>query len=154
MRGNWRPSIPSQKEPLQSAYDVIILGSGAAAMAAAVTAATLGLRVVVLERAMMLGGTSAISGGALWIPLTRQALAAGFQDSAENVRLYLRNVAGNLYNADLVDAFIKRGPEALAFLEENTELRYAPRALSPDYYIGTSSGATGPWPGAGKPDCL
>src|SRR5581483_5963628 len=94
-----------------------------------------GLTVLVLERAMMLGGTSAISCCALLIPLTRPAMPAGFADSAENVRLYLRGVTGNLYNADLVDAFLKRGPEALAFLEENTALSYTPRALSPDYYM-------------------
>ena len=96
-------------------YDVVILGSGAAALAAALTAAELKLKVILLERDHLIGGTSAISGGAAWIPGTRQAVAAGFPDSADNVRLYLRNLLGNQYKSDLIEAFIHRGPEALAF---------------------------------------
>ena len=114
--------------------DVIVLGSGGAALAAAVTAAYGGLKVIVLERDLKLGGTSAISGGALWIPGTRQALAGGFKDTRENARTYLQNVLGDSYRPDLIEAFLERGPEALAFLEDHTDLRYSVRALSPDYY--------------------
>jgi succinate dehydrogenase/fumarate reductase flavoprotein subunit len=103
-------------------------------LAAAVTAAHAGLSVTVLERDSLIGGTSAISGGALWIPGTRQAMAGGFKDSIENARLYLRNVLGGCYNAELIETFLARGPEALAFLEDNTELKYSMRELSPDYY--------------------
>ena len=124
------PILPTQN----LSCDVVVLGSGGGAMAAAVTASALGLSVIVLERANVLGGTSAISGGALWIPGTRQAVAGGFADSADNVRLYLKNVMGNQYKADLIEAFLKRGPEALAFLEDHTEIKYSVRALSPDYY--------------------
>jgi succinate dehydrogenase/fumarate reductase flavoprotein subunit len=114
--------------------DVVVLGTGAAGLAAAVTAAHAGLSVIVLERDHMIGGTSAISGGAIWIPGTRQAVAGGFKDSLDNARLYLRNVLAGCYNAELVETFLARGPEALAFLEDNTELRYTVRELSPDYY--------------------
>jgi len=117
-----------------SAPDVIVIGSGGAALAAAVTAAHAGLAVIVLERDSLLGGTSAISGGALWIPLSRQAIAGGFQDSADSVRTYLRHVAGEAYRADIIDAFLAHAPEALAFLEDHAELRYSVRALSPDYH--------------------
>jgi succinate dehydrogenase/fumarate reductase flavoprotein subunit len=103
-------------------------------MTAAITAATLGLSILVLERDSQLGGTSAISGGALWIPGTRQAIEAGYADSADNVRTYIRALAGNLYNAEMVDAFIQEGPKALAYMEQHTALRYTPRALSPDYH--------------------
>lgn len=118
----------------QLSCDAVILGSGAAALAASVTAAEQGLSVLVLERDRLIGGTSAISGGAAWIPGTRQAVAGGFEDSAEDVRLYLRSLLGNRYNSDLIETFIRRGPEALAFLEDHSELKYAVRALSPDYY--------------------
>lgn len=125
---------PPQAKPLQSSYDVIVLGSGCGALSAAVTAATLGLSVLVLERASLLGGTSAISGGALWIPGSRQSVVAGFADSSDGVRTYIRALAGERYNAEMVDAFLEHGPKALAFMEEHTALRYTPRALSPDYH--------------------
>lgn len=114
--------------------DVVILGSGGAALAAAVTAAQARLKVIVLERATVLGGTSAISGGALWIPGTRQAVAGGFKDSSEQARTYLRQVLGESYRDDIIEAFLRRGPEALAFLEDHTELKYSVRNLSPDYH--------------------
>jgi len=114
--------------------DVVVLGSGGAAMAAAVTAAVSGLKVLVLERDRVLGGTSAISGGAIWIFGSRQAMAGGYQDTFENARTYLQHVIGDAYSPDIVEAFLKRGAEALAFLEEHTALHYTVRPLSPDYY--------------------
>ncbi len=114
--------------------DLVILGSGGAALVAAVTAAYAGLKVTVCERASVVGGTSAISGGALWIPGTRQAIAGGFKDSSEQVRTYLRAVLGESYREDIIEAFLRHGPEALAFLEDHTELKYSVRDLSPDYY--------------------
>lgn len=117
-----------------ASYDVVVLGSGGAALAAAVTAAQLGLSVLVLERDTKIGGTSAISGGALWIPLSRQATAGGFADSPDQVRLYLKSLLGNHYNSDLTEALLKRGPEALAFLEEHGGIKYSVRPWSPDYH--------------------
>jgi FAD binding domain len=114
--------------------DLVILGSGGAALAAAVTAAHAGLKVAVCERASVIGGTSAISGGALWIPGTRQAIAGGFKDSPEQVRTYLRGVLGESYREDIIEAFLRHGPEALGFLEDHTDLKYSVRELSPDYY--------------------
>ena len=99
-----------------------------------VTAATAGLKVIVLERDRLLGGTSAISGGALWIPCTHQAIAGGFTDSLDCARTYLQHVTGDCYRSDLIDGFLHHGPEALAFLERHTDLRYTVRPLSPDYY--------------------
>jgi succinate dehydrogenase/fumarate reductase flavoprotein subunit len=114
--------------------DVVVLGSGAAGLCAAVTAAHADLNVTILERDELLGGTSAISGGALWIPGTRQAVSGGNKDSPENARVYLQHVLGDSYRPDLIEEFLKRGPEALAFLEDHTDLKYSVRALSPDYY--------------------
>ena len=121
-------------DEVNSAYDVIVVGTGAGAFAAAVTAAIAGLDVLMLERAGEIGGTSAQSGGAIWIPLSRQAVAGGYTDSAEDVRAYLRRLMGNHYDAAMIDAFLARAPEALAFFEDNTDIRYAVRPLSPDYY--------------------
>lgn len=114
--------------------DVIVLGSGAAGFAAAVSAACLGLKVLLVEKAATFGGTSAISGGAVWIHDSDQARAAGIQVPAERARTYLKTVIGRGYRPELVDAFIARGREALAFLESHSELKYSLRPLSPDYY--------------------
>jgi succinate dehydrogenase/fumarate reductase flavoprotein subunit len=114
--------------------DVLVLGSGAAGLSAAITAAECGLTAAVFERALVFGGTSAISGGALWIPMTRQAIAGGFPDSIDAARTYLQHVTGEAYRADIIDAFLVHGPEALAFLEQRTPIRYSVRTLSPDYH--------------------
>lgn len=115
-------------------YDLIVLGSGAAGFAAAVSASSLGLNVLLVEKADRFGGTSAISGGAVWLHDTDQARAAGLQLPAEQMRLYLQQVIGANYQPELVDAFIEHGREALRFLQQNSELKYSLRPLSPDYY--------------------
>lgn len=118
----------------EEVVDLIVLGSGAAGFAAAATATRKGLKVLLVEKAARYGGTSAISGGAVWVHGTDQARAAGIEDSPEAMRRYLRKVIGPGYNAGLVDAYIERGHQALRWLEANTELKYALRPLSPDYY--------------------
>lgn len=115
-------------------YDVIVLGSGAAGLAAAVTASCRGLKVLLVEKATVFGGTSAISGGAVWLHDTDQARAAGHHLPAEEMRRYLKQVIGAGYNPVLIDAFIEHGREALRYLEANSELKYSLRPISPDYY--------------------
>ncbi|HEY1028244.1 MAG TPA: FAD-dependent oxidoreductase [Pseudomonas sp.] len=121
-------------------YDLIVLGSGAAGFAAAATAACRGLKVLIVEKAATFGGTSAISGGAIWLYGTDQARAAGAKDSPEAMRSYLQHVIGNGYDPALVDTFIERGHEALRWLQDNTELSYSLRPHSPDYYPDAPGG--------------
>lgn len=121
-------------EHAQHNFDLVVLGSGAGGLTAAATAARRGLKVLVVEKAEHFGGTSAISGGAVWLYGTDQARAAGAVDSPEAIRTYLRQVIGDGYDPALVDAFIEHGHQALRWLEQNTELRYALRPHSPDYY--------------------
>ena len=115
-------------------YDVIVLGSGAAGLAAAVTASSRGLKVLLVEKAAAFGGTSAISGGAVWLHDTDQARAAGHHLPAEQMRNYLKQVIGKGYKPELVEAFIEQGREALRYLQTHSELKYSLRPLSPDYY--------------------
>ncbi|MFJ3107463.1 FAD-dependent oxidoreductase [Pseudomonas putida] len=118
----------------QHRFDLVVLGSGAGGFAAAATAARRGLKVLVVEKAEHFGGTSAISGGAVWLYGTDQARAAGAKDSPEAMRTYLKQVIGDGYDPLLGNAFIEQGHQALRWLEQNTELRYALRPHSPDYY--------------------
>ena len=98
--------------------DLLVFGSGAGGLAAAVFAAQRGLRVLLCEKSAQLGGTTATSGGVVWIPGTPQARAAGIADSEEAVRTYLRGEAGASYREDLVDAYLAHGVPALLALEQ------------------------------------
>lgn len=119
----------------EQSVDVIVIGSGAAGFAAAATALCRGLSVLMLEKAEFYGGTSAISGGAVWINDTDQARALGKSGSPEAIKTYLKAIVGlENYRADLVDAFVDRGREAMQFLEQQGAVRYSLRPLSPDYY--------------------
>lgn len=95
-------------------YDVIIAGSGSAGMTAAVRAAAQGLKVLVVEKAHWIGGTSATSGGVTWIPNH----GLGTDDSREEAIKYIDAVANGPVRPDRIDAFLKTGPEMIAFLKE------------------------------------
>lgn len=95
-------------------YDVIVAGSGSAGMTAAVRAAQQGLKVLVVEKAHRIGGTSATSGGVTWIPNH----GLGSDDSREQALTYVRAVADGPIREDRVDAFLEQGPRMLAFLKE------------------------------------
>ena len=98
--------------------DLLVFGSGAGGLATAVFAAQRGLRVLLCEKSAQLGGTTATSGGVVWIPCSPQARQAGVADSAEAVRTYLRDEAGALYRDDLVSAYLAHGVPALQALEQ------------------------------------
>ncbi len=114
-------------------FDVVVVGSGAAGLSAALSAAILGLKPLVIEATDKIGGTSAYSAGSAWIPNTRHATAVGAEDSVEKAALYLRSSVGNESPEALRLAFLTKGPEAVALLEDNSHLRFRARTLHPDY---------------------
>ena len=124
-------------------FDVVVIGSGAAGLSAAITASILGLSVVVIEKAATLGGSTAISGGAVWVPDHPHLAAVGLTESRADVLAYLGAMLGNRLKPEMVDAFLDRGPEMVGFLEKNTELRLIPRAISPDYHPDLPGAAPG-----------
>ena len=120
--------------PRSDSYDVIVVGAGAGGMTAAAVAAAEGASVLVIEKTEFVGGTTAWSGGMVWIPANAHMRGAGLADAAENARQYLASTVPEPANADLRDVFLERGPETIAYLEANTELRFQAVKLYPDYY--------------------
>jgi len=115
-------------------HDVIVVGSGAAGLAAACTAAALGRKVLVLEHGDRVGGTTAVSGGMVWIPANHKMPACGIDDSAEAAREYLRATVPGFQGDSRMAAFLARGDEAIRFLERHTALKLQPVRRYPDYY--------------------
>ena len=142
--------------------DVVVVGSGAAGLSAALSAAIGGARVLILEKAGVLGGTTAMSGGGTWIPANHRMLAAGHPDTPEEALDYIRAMMPASWAKD-EDArwrsFVAQAPAMLEFVERHTRLRFSlidlpdldPRApggkafgrlLSPELI---SRNALGPW---------
>ena len=117
----------------QNAYDVVVVGSGAGALTAAATAARAGKSAVVLEKASLLGGTSAISGGMLWIAGNHHARERGFTDSAEAARDYVRAVSRGRGRDELLDAAVDFGDSMLRFAEDQLGVRFIFLDNFPDY---------------------
>ena len=115
-------------------YDVVIMGSGAAGLTAALVAAKAGNTVAVLEKANHFGGTTAISGGGIWIPVSPQAKAEGVDDSIETARNYVLGVVGNRAERALIDAYLNNGPEMIEWLEANSETVFQISPPSSDWY--------------------
>lgn len=125
------------------ACDVLVIGSGAAGLSAAVVAAHSGLAVIVAEKAGVFGGTSAYSGGWLWVPNAPHAVAAGCGEDPEGPRTYLRAVIGNHYDEAMIEAFLQAGPRMLDFFEKNTEVHFSPGSGVPDFHGALPGAATG-----------
>jgi succinate dehydrogenase/fumarate reductase flavoprotein subunit len=123
--------------------DVLVVGSGCAGLSAAVTAGHHGLKVLVVEKEPRFGGTTARSGGWLWIPGTSLAKAWGIVEDGELARTYLRHEAGNSFDGARVDAFLESGPEAVDFFTTRTAVRFDMPLTFPDYHAEAPGGAQG-----------
>lgn len=114
--------------------DVVVLGSGGAAMTAAISAHDFGARdVVILEKSGMVGGTTAMSGGMLWIPNNHYQREAGIDDSDDDIVAYLDALAPGALDPDTLGAFMESGPEMIRYFADRTPVRFHPFADFPDY---------------------
>lgn len=123
--------------------DLLVIGSGAGGLSAAVTAAWHGLEVIVAEKEAVLGGTTAWSGGWMWVPLNPVAQRAGIVEGPEAPRAYLRHVLGNNFDAAKVDAFLVAAPRMVAFFEQNTALQFEGGNKIADTYGDAPGAGTG-----------
>jgi succinate dehydrogenase/fumarate reductase flavoprotein subunit len=137
-------NAPNERVALQRIEcDLLVIGSGAAGLSAAVTAAAHGLRVVVAEKEPVFGGTTAWSGGWMWTPRNPVAQRVGIVEDIELPRTYLRHVLGAHFNEARVDAFLEAAPRMVAFFEEKTALRFEGGLKIPDTYGNVPGAGTG-----------
>ncbi|TWB66074.1 3-oxosteroid 1-dehydrogenase [Nitrospirillum amazonense] len=113
--------------------DVIIVGSGAGALMAAVRAADLGLKPLVVEKAALIGGTSAISGGGIWIPCNDDQAQAGVRDTLEDAFRYVRTCAKGLASDDRILAYVETARLMARYLG-SIGVPYRCMPLYADYY--------------------
>lgn len=122
------------------AYDVVVVGSGAIGLTAALAARESGASVLVLEKGPYLGGTSAVSGGMLWIPGNRYMTDIGVTDDRAEALRYLAAVTDGRTDAAVLESLVDHGDELLGFLAERANLHFCAMEHFPDYHPE--------WPGA------
>lgn len=125
--------------------DVLVVGTGNGALTAALCNWEMGSRdVLIIEKTDKVGGTSATSGGGIWIPDNHYAKACGADDSAEDAKKYLM---GTLFGEDvpeeMIDIYIEQSPKMLKFLAERTDVVYESLEHYPDYYTNYEGARSG-----------
>ncbi len=130
----------AQAGPPLGEYDVVVVGSGAAGMTAALTAAQRGLSVLVVEKAPTFGGSAARSGAGIWLPNNSVILGAGVPDTPQKAATYLAAVVGPEVPADRQAAFLAHGPRMLDFVMANSPLRFRFMEGYSDYYPNLPGG--------------
>ncbi|MBD2858399.1 FAD-dependent oxidoreductase [Spongiibacter sp. KMU-158] len=125
--------------------DVVIVGSGNGAMTAALSLYEMGVKdVLIIEKSSLIGGTSATSGGGVWIPNNRYAKAAGAQDSFADAKQYLLNTTPDgAVPEEMVDAYLQNGPKMVEFLHQRSDVRYVTLEHYPDYYTNIEGSRAG-----------
>ncbi|MEU9081986.1 3-oxosteroid 1-dehydrogenase [Streptomyces sp. NPDC048357] len=124
----------AQDGPPLGEFDVVVVGSGAAGMTAALTAAKRGLSVLVVEKAPTFGGSAARSGAGIWLPNNSVILGAGVPDTPQKAAAYLAAVVGPEVPADRQAAFLANGPRMLDFVMANSPLKFRFMEGYSDYY--------------------
>jgi 3-oxosteroid 1-dehydrogenase len=125
------------------AVDALVVGSGAAGLAGALTVRSAGYDVLVVEKTDLVGGSSAMSGGGLWIPNNHVSREAGVEDSFEAAWTYLTHVvpeAGEATSPERLRAYLTHGPEMVRFLAD-MGFRWRPALGYPDYYPEAPGGS-------------
>lgn len=136
-------SEPSSTAARDRECDLLVIGSGAGGLATAVTAAHLGLEVIVVDKAPVLGGTTAWSGGWLWIPRNPLAREAGLDEPPEAPRAYLREELGEGYDPARVEMFLAQGPAMVEFFRRHTALAFVDGNRVADFHGHQPHAATG-----------
>ncbi len=122
--------------------DVVVVGSGAAGVAAALSAQHHGAKAIVLERSDKLGGTTACSAGGLWIPNNHHMHEVGSSDSREQALTYLRSLSLGGMDMELAEVYVDESPAVIRFIEDDKSLSFVATSL-PDYQPENPGGTFG-----------
>lgn len=123
-----------------SEVDLLVAGSGMAGLSAALVASVEGLQVLLCEKEAKVGGTTATSGGVIWIVGSSEARAAGATDSDDEARRYLRHELGDHFREELVEAFLASGKTAVDYLRQHSEVVFD-HFRYPDYHSDAPGGS-------------
>ena len=121
--------------------DVVVVGGGSGGMTAAVAASVLKGDVLLVEKTSQLGGTSALSGGAIWVPNNPYMHSVGQSDSPEEAKEYMKICIGNVGSEEKIDSYIRHAPEMVRFMKRNSRVDFRPVPY-PDYYPERPGGKT------------
>jgi 3-oxosteroid 1-dehydrogenase len=141
MEGEVRLMITEAPARWDRVADVVVVGSGAAGLAAATFAHDGGADVLVVEKAELIGGTTGVSGGMPWVPLNRHMAEVGVEDSRAEALTYLRRLTlGREPDPDLLEAYVDNAADVLAHLEAKTPLRMTAPPMFSDYFADLPGG--------------
>jgi 3-oxosteroid 1-dehydrogenase len=141
MEGEVRLMITEAPARWDRVVDVVVVGSGAAGLAAATFAHDGGAEVLVIEKAELIGGTTGVSGGMPWVPLNRHMADVGVEDSRDEALTYLRRLTlGREPDPDLLEAYVDNAADVLAHLEAKTPLRMTAPPMFSDYFADLPGG--------------
>jgi succinate dehydrogenase/fumarate reductase flavoprotein subunit len=129
--------------PTELTCDLLVIGSGAGGLSAAVTAAHLGLKVIVAEKDPQYGGTTAWSGGWMWVPRNPLATEAGIVEEIAAPLSYLRHELGAQFDEARALAFLNAGPQMVEFFRQNTALQFVDGNGIPDFHGNTPNASLG-----------
>ena len=125
-------------------FDVVVVGSGNGALTAALCSHDGGAKTLVIEKSSQFGGTSATSGGGVWIPNNRYAKAENVDDSDQDARNYINSVSPEgMIKEELIETYISEGPRMIDYLHENSQVKYRNLAHYPDYFPDNTGGKEG-----------
>ena len=123
--------------------DVLVVGTGGAGLTAALAANAAGADVLVIEKTDLVGGTTAVSGGVLWVPCNHHMAEVDIADSRAEALAYAKRLADGRSDDELLELYIDTAPVMLRFVEDTTPLQFAALARYPDYHPEFAGGKPG-----------